>query len=205
MQKPIYLTDNYWNSLDDRSRDLYVAIRPMPKSLYEVDIQLNRIEGFLENQEQDMASMGGCVELEPDFQRGHVWTQDQRTKYMESVFRGTAPVRILFNCPNWEDRGESGDIPHHTFQCIDGLQRLTAIRAFLRGEFKVFGAYAATDLEKTAFDCYRYFMKMCVFGFANRADLLSFYCDLNGGGTVHPESELARVRALRDAALKGAK
>ena len=59
---------------------------------------------------------------------------------VESLLRKTAPKTILFNCPGWTmSQSAGGDIPLKTFQCIDGLQRLTAVRKFMAGEIKIFG------------------------------------------------------------------
>lgn len=98
--------------------------------------------------------------------------------------------------------GVKGDIKEHTFECIDGLQRLTAVRKFLAGEFTVFGGLTAADLKGTPFDVSRFRFQFCVYEFVSRSELLQFYLDLNTGGTVHSESELARVRQLLDDSLK---
>ncbi|WP_199031385.1 DUF262 domain-containing protein [Ralstonia sp. ASV6] len=198
--KPWGLSDSYWASLSDFGRTLYEVIRPQAKAVYEVDVQLGSVESFLANLSRDMASMGGTLELDPDFQRGHVWTDEQRVQYVQSLLRGCAPRSILFNCPGWNAEKELGDIPAHTFQCIDGLQRLTAVRKFMAGEFRVFGDVSAEDLKGTPFAPSRYTLKMSVFEFANRRDLLQYYLDLNSGGTVHSAEEIQRVRKLRDKA-----
>ncbi|RQP93656.1 DUF262 domain-containing protein [Burkholderia stagnalis] len=167
---------------------------------HEVDVQLGHVEDFLKGQSADMVSMGGVLELEPDFQRGHVWTDEQRVRYVESLIRGSAPRSILFNCPGWNREKEPGDIPSHTFQCVDGLQRLTAVRKFMDGELRVFGGVSAADLKRSPFDPSRYTLKVAVYEFSNRADLLQFYLDLNSGGTIHGPKEIDRVRKLLQAA-----
>lgn len=56
-----------------------------------------------------MEGLGGSFELNPDFQRGHVWTDSQRTAYAEAFIR-KATGRILFNCPGWSKAYLEGDI-----------------------------------------------------------------------------------------------
>jgi len=56
-----------------------------------------------------------------------------------------------------------GDIPENTFQCIDGPQRLTAVRKFMAGEFTVFGGLSAQDLKGSPFDLGRYRLQMAVY------------------------------------------
>lgn len=194
--KPQDLSEQYWGRLSDSDKALYAPIRPVAAATYEVDIGLSQIESFLSRQDEDMRSMGGILELEPDYQRGHVWTAEQRVRYVESLIRGRAPNLILFNCPGWTRGKKPGDIPEHHFQCIDGLQRLTTLRMFMRDEVQVFDGLTASALLGTPFDPKRLRIKVGVYEFATRAELLQFYLDLNAGGTVHPSEELDRVRAL---------
>lgn len=91
-------------------------------------------------------------------------------------------------------------------QCIDGLQRLTAIRRFAANQLVIFGGETAESLAGTAFSPkrMRFMFTIKVFAFERRTDLLGLYLDLNAGGTVHSEAELARVRLLQAAALESA-
>lgn len=137
------------------------------------------------------------MDLIPDFQRGHVWTQEQQERWIEAVIRGaisTAGLLIQFNAPAWEPGEYRGDMPK-TIVCIDGLQRLTAIRRFVAGEIRAFGL-TADQFAGTSYDLRRYRFRVAVHGFQTRADLLQYYLDLNSGGTVHSTEELARVGGL---------
>lgn len=203
MMKPFDLSDAYWAQLSDQHKALYALVRPQTKATYTVDLRLDGLEHFLSSTANDIVGMGGSFELEPDFQRGHVWTDSQRSLFIESLLRGCAPKSILFNCPGWSMRCDRGDIPEHTFQCVDGLQRLTAVRMFLANEICVFGELRATDLCGSPFDPRRYTLSAAIYEFSSRADLLNFYLDLNSGGTVHADSELRRVRELLQEAIHG--
>jgi len=202
-QKPVDLSDAYWGQLSEQHRALYAIVRPQAVPTYTVDLLLPDVESFLKGLERDMVSAGGRVELEPDFQRGHVLTDQQRTSYVEALIRGNAPKTIQFNCPGWSGRSDCGDIPSHTFQCVDGLQRFTAVRRFVAGEVKVFGGKTVADLRGSPFDARRFTLRIAVHEFKNRSDLLQFYLDLNAGGTVHTQAELERVQALLHAEASG--
>ena len=66
------------------------------------------------------------MDLSPDFQRGHVWTEAQQEAFMAHVLEGGSPGVI-----RWNTIGN----PTLGVQCIlDGLQRLTACRAWLAGK-----------------------------------------------------------------------
>lgn len=194
--KPSYLSDRYWSDLSAADKALYIQIRPIPTAAYEVDVGLTFLPTWLRDQEESMPTMGGSFELDPDYQRGHVWTPEQRVAYIESFIRGQAPRTIMFNCPGWMRGDAKGDIPHHTFQCIDGLQRLTSLLMFIRGELAVFGDLTLAKLKGSPFDARRMGIKVCLYEFAWREELLDFYLRLNAGGTPHAEEELNRVRQL---------
>lgn len=200
------VSDEYWNRLSEKDRALYEEIRPLRKSAYTVHVPISGIEKKLAELESDAQIQGGHLELIPDFQRGHVWTQDKQIAFMESVARGVAPMVIRFNSPGWqgEVRAEDTDLNLHGVQCIDGLQRLTAMREFVDGKFPIFGKYFVQDLADTEFSFNRV-GKMWVlemFTFQRRSELLQFYLDLNSGGVVHSDAELDRVRALKETALE---
>jgi hypothetical protein len=203
---PHSLSERYWASLSDNAKALYAIVRPMPSPAYTVDWPLSNLEKTLAGIEADIVGAGGVFELEPDFQRGHVWSDAQRSAFVEALIRGTASGRILFNCPGWERSVPGGDIAEQTFQCIDGLQRLTAVRKYLAGEILVFGGRSVRDFKGTPFDVERlsFRLQIGIYDFSTRAELLQFYLDLNAGGTVHSAQEIERVRQLRDQAVSKA-
>lgn len=199
-KKPSDLSDEYWGRLSDEHKRLYAIVRPQTKATYEVDVHIANIESFLAKISQDLKVLGGKLELEPDFQRGHVWTDGQRIKYVESLLRGCAPRTIFFNCPGWSGIQPASATRVSDFECVDGLQRLTAVRKFMAGEIKVFGGLSAEDLKGSPFSPNGYTLRFAVFELPTRSELLQFYLDLNSGGTVHASDEIERVRALLDEA-----
>jgi len=193
------LSDAVWDRMGAADHDLMRLIRPLPRAVYAVDHPIRRLETSLESYAADSEKSGGTFDLNPDFQRGHVWTRAQQVAYVENVFRGIAPVTFKFNCRLMSGRDATvGDIHPGDFVCVDGLQRLTALRAFLRGDFGVFGDKRPADFDATTFDIKRltWTCKFEIFDFNFRADLLQFYLDLNAGGTIHAPEELDRVRGL---------
>lgn len=182
---------------DARTARLAALIKPLRTATYEVDCQWQHLAGLLERLGKDYGGLDLC----PDFQRGHVWTQDQQRHFIENVLRGivsTSGLLVQFNCANWKlDYDETqSDLPPG-LQCIDGLQRLTAVSEFLAGRVRPFGL-GLDDLENSSFSpinlSYRF--RVAIHDYAWRADLLQHYLDLNAGGTPHPDSEIERVRAL---------
>jgi len=155
---------------------------------YEVDIPWDYLEkglaGYLEQ---------GLV-LEPDFQRGHVWSDEKRTAYVEFCLRGGRGNRtIFFNCPGWHSvrRLTAG-----SFVLVDGLQRLTAVRMFMRDELRAFGSFFSEYTDRMWLFGLSASFRFNVNRLETRAEVLRWYLDMNTGGVVHAESELDRVREL---------
>lgn len=162
------------------------ALPMFPRSEWCVDVFWRDLEAYIH---RDVTGVPP-LDLNPDFQRGHVWTDEQRSRYVEYVLRGgEGGKELLFNCRGWQSVRTKTPGP---YQIIDGLQRLTAVRRFLAGELRAFGHYRGQfqgPMQHYLGFRWRMFE-------LTRAEVLQFYLDLNAGGTPHAESEIERVRAL---------
>lgn len=169
----------------------------MPCGSYEVNVHLGYIESWLKYAEEEYG-----LELNPDFQRGNVWTEEQQIKYVEFFLRGGKTANIIyFNCPQFDmgscERIKNADVL--PMQCIDGLQRLTALRKFIKGNLKVFGNNTIDDFEDKKMLLRRYdTLKFNVNNMQTKADVIKWYLDFNTGGTIHSEEEISRVKKLLD-------
>ena len=176
-----------------RDRELHAIIRPMTEPVYEVDSFWHMAPKQLD----DLAEGYGGIDMVPDYQRGHVWTTQQQEGYIEAAMRGTLPSsgRLLqFNCPNWHLDGTATDLPDG-LQCLDGLQRYTAVQRLLAGELRPFGLPLAR-FRGTSYDPKRFRFRIAVFHYTSRHEVLQHYLALNAGGTPHSDDELRRVRGL---------
>lgn len=168
-------------------------IKPLRTAKWQADFRWDRLE-------ESVATMGadyGGLELNPDFQRGHVWTPAQQVHFIENCLRGVVASNgflIQFNSPSWNDDAAGSDLPPG-LQCVDGLQRYTAVTEFVKGNVKPFG-FTAQELARTQFSPMRIYMKIAIHDFTGRADLLDHYLSINAGGTPHSAEELERVRGL---------
>ena len=156
----------------------------MPQAHYRVDIQWNYLEDWL-------SGHGDIFDLEPDFQRAHVWTEAQQVAYIEWIMRGGESGRELtFNCPGWPNgrRIEKG-----SGVIVDGKQRLQAVRRFLRGEIAPFGFPFS---EWTGQMRLHLSFSIRIGSVETRAEVLKWYLDFNAGGTQHTVEEIEKVRAL---------
>lgn len=161
-------------------------IPQFPKAHYQIDVEWRRLEQQLAGWGEDFQ-----VELDPDFQREHVWTQAQQVAYIEYVLMGGEVAKeITWNCPGWD---KMLVIPN-SMQLVDGKQRLEAARAFMRGDLAIFGGRYLKDFTGHL----RYYagFKFKVCSLEKREDILQLYLNINAGGTPHTAAEINRVRAL---------
>jgi hypothetical protein len=163
---------------------------------YTVDIGWDYLENWIANQ-QDPRNGASILNLNPDFQREHVWTHQQQIAYVEYVLRGGhAAKELYFNCIGW-NRGKRG-----AFEIVDGKQRLEAVRSYLRNEVPVFGRTFMEYSDNIGFRMEQSF-KVYVNDLATRAEVLQWYLDLNTGGTPHTEGEINRVQSLLEIEKRG--
>lgn len=149
---------------------------------YQTNVSLEYAVKWIDEQITDCG-----LQLNPDFQRGHVWTQEQQIKYIEYLLRGGKSARtIYFNQSGWM-RDFKGD-----FVCVDGLQRLTAVIKFINNEIPVFGYYY-NEFEDRLHNVDLIFN---VNNLKTRKEVLQWYIEFNSGGTIHTEEEINRVKKL---------
>ena len=132
------------------------------------------------------------ADLNPDFQRGHVWTKKQQIKYIEYKLQNGPDANLIqFNCVGWMNdfRGP--------FQLIDGLQRITAVKLFIQDKLKVFGNYCSEFPDHKAM-LRRLNFIFTINNLETRKDVLTWYIQINAGGTPHSRKEIARVQQLLD-------
>lgn len=163
----------------------------------------------------------GALLLDPPYQRGSVWTTDQRVALVESWLRGLpAGVVILSDraTERWADRG-----PYETgrgiWAVIDGKQRLTTARMWFAGEFAIPASWLPADWVREAEDTgdgpYVRFTGLTVVGrrimkrrcgfmiaetrdCANEADEARFYLLVNGGGTAQTDADMANAEQVAE-------
>lgn len=159
----------------------------MSRGNYAVDFPLEYLVKHIEKEQEE-----SHLQLNPDFQRGHVWTKEQQQAYIEFILRGgTSGKDIYFNCPSWHRSVPTG--AYNDYVCVDGLQRITAIQKFVHNELEVFGQYYSDFGGKSPISLT---IKVHVNDLKTKADVLRWYLEMNTGGTIHTKSEIQRVTEL---------
>lgn len=173
-------------------KEAEIKYRDIPKFTtqgdYHINVAFEDVTPVLDRYIRDRG-----LQMEPDFQRGHVWTEEQQIKYVEFMLMGGYSGKdIYFNHPTWH-RGERGDMV-----LVDGLQRLAAIQAFMANKIKAFGHF------QSEFDIIPYHVDVIfhVNCLKTRAEVLTWYVQLNQGGVIHDPAEIARVKILLEQETK---
>lgn len=194
--------------LDEEKRIQYInkskfisdKIRSVPKIYSAPDYNISDIEYTIQRFEEVYN-----LDLLPEFQRGHVWTKEQQVLFIEALIRGAVGTdgrTISFNHPEYQNTKKAhSDLDRMVI--IDGLQRLTAIRDFVAGKFKVFvDEFGGDGVDMDFFHGSEFSLggntiKIQVYTMQTQREVLDFYISLNSGGTAHSKEEIERVKKMR--------
>ena len=151
-------------------------------STYQVTVEASRLQSWIDEEPE--------LQLNPDFQRGHVWSEPQQIAFVEFILRGGKSGRDLyFNYPSWSSSVKDGG--YDEFVCVDGLQRITAITKFFNNELPAFGHKLEDFEDKPRMIMTRFTIH--INELKSKKEVLKWYLGMNSGGTVHSEEEIMRV------------
>lgn len=154
---------------------------------YRVSMSLDDIKDRIE---RDINKYG--LNLNPDFQRTHVWNMEQRILYVEFLLKGGKSNPIYFNHEGWM-KSFQGE-----YVIVDGKQRLTSILMFLNNEFPVFKnkdldgiGFYAKEFDRIPND-----VEFIINDLPNRKLVLQWYLQINRGNVAHTKEELDKVENM---------
>lgn len=159
---------------------------------YKINLEWTYLKEWIDN--KTTRNNGLCkLDLNPDFQRGHVWTEKQQVEYIEFVLQGgvtsTGANILRFNCVGFQDDYVG------PFVIVDGLQRLTSALRFLNNEIKAFNHYYNEFEDRLSSDIE---FVVIINNLKTRKEVLKWYLEINTGGIIHSDSEIERVKQLLD-------
>lgn len=160
---------------------------------YRVHAPWNHIENMLDQYDDREIAGSLGLNLDPDFQRGHVWSEDKQIAFVEYCLKGGQSSRdLFFNHPNWMG-SYAGEMT-----LVDGKQRLEAVRRFVRDDLAIFDGHKLSTFDRpgTLLRGTHAHLIFNVNNLPDRKSLLEWYLQLNDGGVVHTKSELNKVRKL---------
>ena len=79
------------------------------------------------------------VDMNPEYQRGNVWTEEQKVKLIDSIFNNINIGSFVFVEKKWFT--DEHQVASEMFEILDGKQRLTAIIDYVSSKFPYQGKY----------------------------------------------------------------
>lgn len=158
---------------------------------YEVNLGLNTLfkpdKGILlYNQKSSLLMENGSSleqvlkQMTPEFQRKNTkWNKDMQISFVQNVICGFDSKILLY----YTKKNSMNNC-----LILDGLQRLTALAAFIEGEFKVFGEYEFIDLPLNVIRSIRKLI-LRIYEFETDKEACEFYIAMNKNIT-HNEQDL---------------
>lgn len=157
---------------------------------YQVNYSLTSLVKYIEEEVETME-----LQLNPEFQRGHVWTEEQQIAWLEYHLRGGKSGNVIYlNNPFQHSVREPKSGEYKDYVCVDGLQRITAAQRFVHNEIKVFGSYFKEFEDRIR--VLQQTMILNVNDLKTEKEVLQWYIDMNIGGTPHTSDEIQRVKDM---------
>lgn len=155
----------------------------IPTGDYKINVRLSHlkhtINDFIEEDELD---------LNPDFQRCHVWTRQQQVKFVEFILQGGRCPAIYFN--------ENDE--YKNMVIVDGKQRLTALLSFLNNEFTVFKNLDKDNIGyySNEFEVLGTNIEIMINNLPTKEKVLEWYLQINKGQVAHTKEEIEKVEIM---------
>lgn len=128
------------------------------------------------------------LNFNPEFQRGHVWSYQQKIDYMEFLLKEPMSGRdIYFNCPGWMNDFNGPMV------IVDGKQRVNTILEFLSNHIPVFKCYYYNFEDHLT---EHISLTFHINNMSSYNDIIRWYIDMNTGGTSHTQKEINKAKSL---------
>lgn len=182
--------------------DLFEIIKPVKQyTTQRVNIDIRHLKDWMSGftgTPENHSDTNVLLELNPEFQRGHVWNLDKQIAFVENLLRGIDINKtIRFNDLTMRSHDNADEILKNKIICIDGLQRLTAIIDFVDGKYKVFNNQLSYEdiLNNPDKPSMRRIFNSALLQFeflqiTSYKEVLEYYIDLNFGGVAHTSADI---------------
>lgn len=133
--------------------------------------------------------LGGHVDMNPEYQRGLVWDQNDKELLIESIFEGIEIGKFSFVTLDFR---EGSDL---LYEILDGKQRATTLVEFVTDQFKYKDKYYSelNVQDRLYFESYNVTMGETRFELAEK-EKREYFLRLNTRGKAQSENHLNKVR-----------
>lgn len=135
------------------------------------------------------------------YQRGLVWTLEQKQLLLESIYNGIEIGKFLFRYNSWERIHKNLPLTGkaYSFDCVDGKQRLMTIIQFLKNEFPDSRGNYFKDLSDIAVKRLMRFANLSYGEIGENAsdeDVIDIFLTLNFTGTPMSKEHIEYVKSI---------
>lgn len=181
-------------------QEILDEIRNSPFSLpcsHSSDVHLKRllksILGFTNDGEDE--NIEDVFKAVPSFQRDNdKWTVEMQHDFIKNIIKGLRTTIMLYEVN--EDASKYNLLTN--CYILDGLQRITAIYAFITGKFTVFGKTYQEMLDESIISATSMPITLKIFSFPNESEVIKFYISMNKGMT-HSNEDIKKAKDILDA------
>ena len=150
-------------------------IPQFPHANYRVNMMWDYIEKWMSEQN---------VDTNPAYQRGYVWTEEQKEKYLEYRLRGGMSGKDIY----WNSKDWMRSLTDEVIELVDGKQRLDAVLGFMNNKVKAFGKFKKEFEDKLPAITHDFVFH--INNLASKKEVVEWYLGLNRGGSIHTEADL---------------
>lgn len=128
------------------------------------------------------------LNLDPEYQRGYVWSQEDKEKLIDSIFGNVDIGKFCFIKNKYSD--------DYLYEVLDGKQRCRTILDYYENRFPYKGKYYndLSNNDRWYFD--NYMISTAEVDFADKQTVLKYFLLLNTAGKVMDEEHLAKVNQM---------
>lgn len=139
------------------------------------------------------------IDMNPEYQRGLVWTEEQKVKLIDSIFNNVSIGAFVLAEKKWFT---DGNVVSEMYEIVDGKQRLTAIIDFVSSKFPYKGKYyhELAPITRHEFEDQQVLIGMLnlnrVDAKYNRKQVIEQFIRLNENGTIVDKNIINKAKEL---------
>lgn len=135
------------------------------------------------------------LDLDPDYQRGHVWDNDQKVNLIDSIFKHVDIGKFAVVKRPWGPDGNKPLTPK-LYEVLDGKQRITAIIEYFLGRFPYKGKYFNELGYRDQGHFLSYSISYAESDYLTKEQKYRYFLKLNTSGTPVDPAHMKRVAGL---------
>ena len=132
------------------------------------------------------------VDMNPDYQRDYVWSQEDKEYLIDSVFKGIDIGKFVFV----KRTNEQWRKDHFSYEILDGKQRMNTLMDFFEDRLTYQG-YTFSQLSAKDRNAFRnHLTSLAIVNPTQKSEVLKYFLALNRGGRVMDTKQIEKVEDM---------